>query len=462
MLIGAQEISLLWIWPFVLLLLCIAVLPLIPATAHWWHRNRNKLMVAVILAVVTLAYYQHRGFGIGHGDHVTEPGWPTVAAVLDHAIVQDFTPFIILLLSLYTISGGIVVRGDLRATPLINTGMLAFGGVIASAIGTTGASMVLIRPLLNSNKERRLVVHTVVFFIFIVSNIGGSLLPIGDPPLFIGYLRGVPFLWTLRLWQEWALVLLPLLVIYYIWDSIVYRREKPADIQRDVRQVQPLRVGGTINFVYLVGVVLAVALLVPGRQLQLGGWFFTPPPFLREAVQLGLMALSLLTTPRGVRKENEFNFVAINEVAALFIGIFITMQVPLEILHANGAWFAEQGFVRPWQYFWATGVLSSFLDNAPTYVVFFATAQELTTHAGPGVLPLVGGGFIREDLLIAVSCGAVFMGACTYIGNGPNFMVKSIAEQAGVRMPSFFGYMAYSGAVLIPLFILVTLVIFRS
>lgn len=457
---GSETPSLFWIWPFVTLLLAIAILPLIHRTEHWWHQNRNKLAVALVLGLITLVYYHQRGFGVTHGGHTTEPGWATIGSVLQHAIVDEYIPFIVLLLSLYTISGGIVVRGDIRATPAINTGILAFGGLIASFIGTTGASMVLIRPLLNTNKERKCVVHTVVFFIFIVSNIGGSLLPIGDPPLFIGYLRGVPFLWTLRLWVEWATLLVILLAVYYVWDRWAYNREEKVDLARDNADIQPLRVAGLINVPYLVGVILAVAFLVPGKELDLGFLKFTPPEHMREGVQIALMALSMLTTPRGLRRENDFNFGAINEVACLFIGIFVTMQVPIEILHANGHTFAEKGFIHPWQYFWATGVLSSFLDNAPTYVVFFETANQLTREPGEGIIKLVTGELIREDLLVAISCGAVFMGAMSYIGNGPNFMVKSIAEQSGVKMPSFFGFMAYSVAILVPLFVLLTFMFF--
>lgn len=449
-----------WIWPFVLLLLAIAILPLLPRTEHWWHNNRNKLLVAVVLSVVTLVYYQQRPVGVGHGEEISAPGWQTVRAVMQHAILDEYVPFIVLLFSLYTISGGILIRGDLRATPAVNTAILAFGGVIASVIGTTGASMLLIRPLLNTNKERKAVVHTVVFFIFIVSNIGGCLLPIGDPPLFIGYLRGVPFLWTLQLAAEWALVLGLALAVYYVWDWRAYRHEAQRDIARDDREVTPWRLAGGVNVFYLAGVVLAVALLVPGKALMIGPVSFTPPVFLREGVQLALTALSLLTTTRGLRAENKFTFGAINEVACLFIGIFITMQTPIEILHAHGASFAASGFVHPWQYFWGTGLLSSFLDNAPTYVVFFETANQLTTAPGAGVITLATGDYIREDLLTAISCGAVFMGAMTYIGNGPNFMVKSIAEQSGVKMPSFFGYMAYSCAVLLPLLIVATFLFF--
>lgn len=443
--------SMVWVSPFAALLLCIAFLPIIPATAHWWHHNRNKLIVAVALAIVTLVYYFTRAQGFGHGDHAAGPGMPAVLSVLNHAVLGEFIPFMSLLFALYVIAGGISIRGDLPAYPSVNTAFLATGGALASIIGTTGASMLLIRPLLMTNSERKHVRHTVVFFIFIVSNIGGCLLPIGDPPLFLGYLRGVPFLWTLHLWKEWAFCLAILLVVYYIWDVLAHKRETFGDIRRDETQRQPLKVRGWVNVAYLLGVVAATGLLDPSKPVPGTDW--TPPPYTREGVQLALVFLSLATTPAGIRKSNEFNYGAIVEVACLFIGIFICMQVPIEILNATGD---KLGLDTPAKFFWATGGLSSFLDNAPTYVVFFETANAMTHAAGPGIQPLLSGHFIRQDLLVAISLGAVFMGANTYIGNGPNFMVKSIAESSGVKMPSFFGYMIYSVLILLPLFGLVT------
>jgi Na+/H+ antiporter NhaD/arsenite permease-like protein len=291
-----------------------------------------------------------------------------------------------------------------------------------------------------------------VFFIVLVSNIGGTLLPIGDPPLFLGYLRGVPFTWTLVLWKEWAVLAVVLLVVYWIWDSIMVRRETVEDIKHDVEERRPLRLQGVVNLVLLTGVVFAVAFLDPSKPIP--GTEFHAFPFMRELVMLGLAGASLVMTPAGIREANRFNYHAIVEVAALFVGIFITMQVPLAVLKANGA---SLGLESPGQFFWLTGLLSSFLDNAPTYLVFFQTAESLTTEPGDGILTLMGGEFIRQDLLVGISLGAVFMGANTYIGNGPNFMVKSIAEQGGVRMPSFFGYMLYSLLVLVPCFVLVHL-----
>lgn len=448
--------TLVWVAPFAALLLCIAILPLIHKTAHWWEHNRNKLLVAAVLAIVTIIYYYARGYGLSHEHHVTEPGVATVKALLRHAVIADYVPFIVLLFSLYTISGGINLHGDIPAHPVTNTTILAIGATMASFVGTTGASMLLIRPLLQINSERRHVRHTVIFFIFLVSNIGGCLLPIGDPPLFLGYLRGVPFMWTLGLWKEWLFCSLILLAIYYAWDTMAYRREAKLDITRDETTREPLRVRGLLNVIYLVGVILAVAFLVPGEKLVGTNWVVPEHWYLREFVQLAMAGLSWITTSMPIRKANSFNFVAITEVACLFIGIFICMQVPMEILRARGS---ELGLTQPWHFFWATGALSSFLDNAPTYVVFFQTANGMTHAPGPGIFQLLDGNYIRLDLLVAISIGAVFMGANTYIGNGPNFMVKSIAEQSGVKMPSFIGYMAFSGAILIPVFVLVTIVL---
>ncbi|TWT45217.1 Citrate transporter [Phycisphaerae bacterium RAS1] len=437
--------------PFILQLLAIAVLPLLSRTQHWWEHNRNKLMLGAALALLALATFYMRADG-GRGA-------AAVGHVLHHALIDEYLPFMTLLASLYVIAGGIVVRGNIRPNPPANTCILAVGGLLASLIGTTGASMVLIRLLLRVNRERTHVAHTVVFFIFIVSNIGGTLLPIGDPPLFLGFLRGVPFFWTLSLLPQWLVMMIALLAIYYVWDTRVEKRETPAEkFAEEHKRFEPLRVFGLINVVWLLGVVAAVALLAPDKPVPGTAW--SPPPHLREAVQVGLALASLATTPRGLRRENEFSYHAISEVAALFIGIFITMQAPLEMLHSLAPRLSELGFTHPWQYFWSSGVLSSLLDNAPTYLVFFETANQLTHQSGPGIIRLVTGDYIREDLLAAISCGAVFMGANTYIGNGPNFMVKAIAERGGVKMPSFFHYMLYAAAVLLPLYILLTALFF--
>jgi Na+/H+ antiporter NhaD/arsenite permease-like protein len=366
-----------------------------------------------------------------------------------HAVLDEYVPFIVLLFSLYVIAGGLRLRGDLLALPAVNMSFLLIGGLMASLIGTTGASMVLIRPLLQTNRDRKHVAHTIVFFIFIVSNVGGTLLPIGDPPLFLGYLKGVPFFWTLRLALPWLVCLGVLLGVYYIWDRFVaFPREPEAILRTELEHYRPIRVDGRINLLWLGGVVAAVAWLVPGKPLAGTAW--RVPDYLRELVLLAFALLSLATTPRGLRRDVAFTYEAILEVAALFLGIFLTMQVPIEILQARGR---SLGLTAPIHFFWSTGLLSSFLDNAPTYVVFLETARSVAAPAGTALVELQSGGPIAENLLAAVSLGAVFMGANTYIGNGPNFMVKSIAESHGVRMPGFFGYMLYSVAILIPLFV---------
>jgi Na+/H+ antiporter NhaD/arsenite permease-like protein len=308
--------------------------------------------------------------------------------------------------------------------------------------------MLLIRPLLDTNAERKHVKHTVIFFIFVVCNCGGCLLPLGDPPLFLGYLFGVPFLWTLKLWPAWLLVNGLLLATYFLWDHFwYYPQEALADIRRDEQEVRPLRFRGVWpNALLLLGVVLAVALLDPGKPLP--GTHWHPWVYLREAAQLAMVVFSLRWTAAPIRADNRFSYGAIVEVAVLFLGIFLCMQAPLQILHVYGA---SLGLTAPAHFFWATGSLSSVLDNAPTYAVYFETARSV------GGDELVAG--VEESLLAAVSLGAVFMGAMTYIGNGPNFMVKSIAEEAGVAMPSFFGYIAYSAAFLLPLFTVVALLL---
>ena len=400
--------------PFVAMLLAIALLPL--RLPHWWESNRNKLLVAAVLGAPILVLYLARA-----------------PAALTHA-AADYVSFIILLGGLYVIAGGVRLRGDLEATPLVNTAFLATGTLLASLVGTTGASMLLIRPLLQTNRERARVQHTVVFFVFLVSNVGGMLTPLGDPPLFLGYLQGVPFTWTLRLWPHWLLMSAALLALYYVWDLRHHARESGAALRRDRTQVEPLRISGALNGIWLAGVVGAVA-------------FLHAP--VREIVILALAAVSMWQTPQTIRRANRFGSYPIVEVAVLFLGIFLTMIPALELLHARGA---ELGVRAPWQFFWATGVLSSFLDNAPTYLTFLALAQGIGLPA-----EVVG---VPHAILAAISVGAVAMGANTYIGNAPNFMVKAIAEEAGVRMPSFFGYMAYSGGILLPLFALATVLFF--
>jgi len=407
-------LSLWWVLPFVAMLLAIAVCPL--RAPRWWESNRNKLVVSLALGFPVVVFYLGR----------------RPAALRQTA--EEYASFIVLLAGLYVISGGLRLTGDLEATPPTNTAFLALGAVLASLIGTTGASMLLVRALLQTNRERTRVTHTVIFFIFLVSNIGGMLTPLGDPPLFLGYLQGVPFVWTLRLWPHWLLMVAILLAVYFAWDTIAHAREPSAAIRRDRARLEPLRVRGLPNLLWLGGILVAVA--------------FLREPW-REALIVASSALSLWRTPRDIRHANGFTAGPMIEVAVLFLGIFLTMIPALELLRLRGG---ELGVRQPWHFFWATGVLSSFLDNAPTYLTFLALGQ------GSGMASEVVG--VPHAILAAISVGAVAMGANTYIGNAPNFMVKAIAEEAGVRMPSFLGYMVYSGVVLIPLFIAVTLVFF--
>jgi Na+/H+ antiporter NhaD/arsenite permease-like protein len=408
------ELPLYTVLPFVAMLVTIALCPL--WAPHWWESNRNKALVSIVLGLPVLGLYLVRG----------------PRALLTAG--EEYLSFIILLSGLYVISGGILLRGDLEATPVVNTSFLAVGAGLASFIGTTGASMLLIRGLLQTNAERRHRRHTIIFFIFLVSNIGGMLTPLGDPPLFLGYLQGVPFTWTFRLWPQWLTMTLVLLGAYFVWDSVLHAREPLARLRRDRRDLEPLRLRGGLNLVWLAGVVLAVA--------------FLHEPW-REAVIVGLAAVSLWRTPRRIREANGFTSHPMVEVAVLFFGIFLTMIPALELLRLRGG---ELGVREPWQFFWATGVLSSFLDNAPTYLTFLALGQGL--RIGDDV---VG---VPNAILIAISVGAVAMGANSYIGNAPNFMVKSIAEEAKVPMPSFLGYMLYSAAILFPLFAAVTVLFF--
>ena len=433
-----QVLPLASVLPFALLLGSIALLPLF--APHFWEKNRNKAIVCAALALPFAAWLLR-----SHGANALHP--------LTHALL-DYASFLALLGSLYVISGGIYLRGSLAGSPLSNLSLLAIGALLANLIGTTGASMVLIRPLLRANKERKRKTHIVVFFIFVVSNCGGLLTPLGDPPLFLGFLKGVPFAWTLLLWKEWMIVNGALLMIFYVIDGWVLDREELADprpLLETVLHHQPLRVDGGINVLLLGGVVAAIV----GKGTY--HWGFG----VQEGLMLGMLLLSLKATPRAVHEQNHFGFGPILEVAILFLGIFVTMVAPLEILNARGS---ELGITQPWQYFWSTGLLSSFLDNAPTYLTFGATAagQLGASVDHPHYLgELLAKGPEAAKILAAISCGAVFMGANTYIGNGPNFMVKSIAESAGVKMPSFFGYMAWSLAVLIPLFAITTLICFR-
>ena len=481
--------------PFAILLLCVAILPLIPKTAHWWEHNTNKFLVAGSLGLLTLLYY-FLGCNFPIAQHLIEHklidpaeagGFAVAKTVFMNAIVTEFFPFIVLLFALFTITGGIRICSSLRATPLINCVILFIGSVLASFIGTTGAAMLLIRPLLDMNRGRKHKVHTLVFFIFCACNCGGCLTPLGDPPLFLGYLRGVDFFWTFNLWVEWAFVNLTLIALYFLWDTLWYYPREDHLAGTPATSGPPFTISGwMLNVPLLLGVVAAVAFLDPGRVVPGTDWH--PWYYLREVAQLGLAAVSLLFGSALIRKENVFNFLAIGEVAALFFGIFICMQAPLQILNVEGKNVVDiakekTGLREPMLFFWATGSLSSVLDNAPTYVVFFETARSLSPNSMEelmndphhkkldngkwyqfdddgkkvGEMVPVGKGFVEFHLLMAISLGAVFMGAMTYIGNGPNFLIKAVAEQDGVKMPSFFGYMVYSFIILLPLLVVMTL-----
>jgi Na+/H+ antiporter NhaD/arsenite permease-like protein len=406
--------------PFIILLLLIAILPLV--AERWWESNLNKAIVSIFLGLPMGIYY------LGHD-----------RLALIHTMAE-YISFIILLFALFTISGGILLKGDIRATPRNNSIYLAIGALLASFIGTTGAAMLLLRPVINTNAERQYKKHTIIFFIFTVCNIGGCLTPLGDPPLFLGYLKGVPFTWTFGLWREWLFMNTLLIAIYFLVDLRMYRKEDLGHIIEDEVNIEPISITGKINFLLVSGVVLSAALLAePWREISM----------------VALAITSLGVTKKEIRKSNDFNFKAITEVAVLFLGIFLTMIPALLLLKLRGG---ELGITEPWHYFWMTGMLSSFLDNAPTYLTFLSLSEGYVASAGLAVPEILAKVAITNDLLVAISLGAVFMGALTYIGNAPNFMVKAIAEEAKIKMPSFFGYMLWSYLVLLPLFILVTVI----
>ncbi|MEJ8853857.1 sodium:proton antiporter [Variovorax robiniae] len=443
----AAALSPLWGVPFAGILLSLALMPLL--APHFWHHHYGKVAAAWALAFLL-------PFGVAYGA-------PFAGEQLLHALVGEYIPFVVLLTALYTVAGGIHIRGNLHGAPGLNTGILAIGAVLASLMGTTGASMLLIRPLIRANDNRRHRVHVVVFFIFIVSNVGGSLTPLGDPPLFLGFLNGVDFFWTLRhLLPETLLVVGVLLVLFWFLDRFYYRQEGvlPVDPTPDTPGIG---FDGARNF-WLLGVIVALVLMSglwkSPVSFEILGTHVGLPGLVRDLGLVGITLLSLAITPDKVHADNRFSWAPMAEVAKLFAGIFLTIIPVIAMLRAGehgpfGAVVAAvtraDGQPDPAMYFWATGLLSAFLDNAPTYLVFFNTAGGnagtlMTTHA---------------DTLAAISAGAVFMGACTYIGNAPNMMVKAIADERGMRMPGFFGYMAWSGGILLPLFILSTLIFFR-
>jgi Na+/H+ antiporter NhaD/arsenite permease-like protein len=435
----------LWAVPFAGLLLSIAVAPLL--APQFWHHHYGKVTAAWATAFLA-------PFALTYGADIA---WRETL----HVVLLDYVPFIVVLFSLYTISGGVFVDGDLRATPLRNTGLLAAGTMIASITGTTGASVLLIRPLLRANAGRRFQVHVVVFFIFLVSNIGGSLTPLGDPPLYIGFLRGVDFFWpAIALWEITLTVAAILLTVFFLLDTVLMSREQDSQASEAAR---PIILRGKLNILLLglvIGVILDTAFWNTDLALGISGVEIDAKNVVRVVALLGLASLSLLFTPRTYREANNFSWGPIVEVAKLFAGIFVTIIPVIAMLRAgsSGAFAPALALLKHpdgspdnAMYFWLTGGLSSFLDNAPTYLVFFnAAGGNAVTLMGP-----------MAATLAAISAGAVFMGANTYIGNAPNFMVKAIAEEAGVRMPSFFGYMVWSVASLLPTFALATFLFFR-
>lgn len=434
--------------PFGIMLLMIAIGPLV--AEKFWEKNMNKLIVSLVLGVPTAVCLI-----IGGMMHE-----------LEHQLLYDYVPFIILLLALFVITGGIHLSGDIKAKPWINTTFLGVGWLLASIMGTTGAAMLLIRPVIATNQQRKYTTHTILFFIALVANCGGLLTPLGDPPLFMLFLRGASFSWFMHLAPEWAVTGLILLAIYFAMDTYFYRKEAWTALSADAREKQPLRLQGNINFLYLIGVVLSVAFINEGTIPQMGEedapiWL----KFLREIVLVSLLLLSLYTTKKSVRYEdNKFTWEPIIEVAVLFLGIFTTMTPALAYLKAHAA---DLGFTTPWQFYYATGLLSSFLDNTPTAVAFHGVASGLPESLAAAQAGIVDGvvegtsfvAGIPEVLLKAISLGAVMFGAMTYIGNGPNFMVKAIAEENNIKMPSFFGYMIkFSLIILLPVYIIVQLI----
>ena len=444
--------------PFVGILLSIAIAPLV--AEDFWHHHYGKVSLAwaLIFCIPYLIVFRDKG----------------VYDIL-HIYLLDYIPFIVLLWGLYTVAGGILVRGTLRGTPTVNTLILLIGTAIASWVGTTGASMLLIRPMIRANAYRQSKVHLIVFFIFLVSNIGGSLTPLGDPPLFLGFLHGVPFFWTMTILPHMVFVSVFVLVIFFVFDSIMFKRE--GGQVPDDGTSEPLRVDGVFNSVFLLGVMGAVLMSgtwKPGKDFNVFGVHLPLQNLAREVIIIFCGLLSLRFTPVSdeLRQANGFTWFPIEEVGKLFAGIFITIIPALKILQAgaDGALSSLVSVVeQPIHYFWITGGLSSFLDNAPTYLTFFNTGLG-KLHMSEEILPeILASGFdLSKDpryqtfvnYLTAISCGAVFMGANTYIGNAPNFMVKAIAESQDIRMPSFFGYMLWSGLILLPIFVIVTFVFF--
>ena len=443
-------LSIYWVIPFAGILLSIAIFPLI--APHFWHKNFGKVSLFwSISLLIPLLITQHIGFSV------------TLYEVL-HVGLLEYVPFIILLLALFTISGGVRLKGSLVGKPIVNVLIILIGTLLASWMGTTGAAMLLIRPLIRANQKRKYKVHTVVFFIFLVANIGGSLTPLGDPPLFLGFLKGVSFFWTTSaMFLPMLMVVCYLIVVYFLMDSYLYKREDISVIENDDNtNTEKLSLEGSFNLILLLGVIGSVLLSGfwrPHIYFSIYHVHVELQNLTRDILLLLLTYVSWQQTPQSIRKANEYTWFPIVEVAKLFAGIFITIIPAISILKAGdkGALAAiiqsvsnESGPVN-YMYFWLTGILSSFLDNAPTYLVFFNTA------GGDPTLLMTD----YYNTLLAISAGAVFMGANTYIGNAPNFMVKSISESSGIEMPSFFGFLVkYSLPILFPIFFIVSIVFF--
>jgi Na+/H+ antiporter NhaD/arsenite permease-like protein len=441
--------------PFAGMLLSLALFPLLAPS--FWHHHYKKVSAAWAFVLAAPWLVQYGGLGL----------W-----VILEVLLLDYVPFLILLWGLYTVSGGILLRARLVATPRLNVAFLAAGTVLASLMGTTGAAMLLVRPLLRANAWRRHRAHVFVFFIFLVANVGGLLTPLGDPPLFLGFLRGVPFFWTLSLWPMYLVAAVTLLTVFFVIDRTLLRRELDVRPTHEVpHQRESFAVLGAHNVVLLLGILGAV-LLSGVWQAPSFTWFgihFAYHNILRDLAIVAIGLVSVASTPRAVRDENGFTWSAITEVAWLFFGIFVTIIPALAILRAGeaGSLGSLVATVRePWQYFWVSGALSSFLDNAPTYLTFMTLAMGQLGVDPAQVHAVLSGGVSHPaaaqfvTCLKAVSLGSVLMGANTYIGNAPNFMVLSIAKDHGVKMPGFFGYMLWSGAVLIPTFLLLTVLFF--
>ena len=414
--------------PFCMMLLCIAILPL--CAPHWWEDNNHKLQISLLLSVPTASYLILIGMG----------------KLLGHQILFEYLPFIILLQALYVVTGGIHVSGNLQARPHVTTIFLAVGYVLASIMGTTGAAMLLIRPLITTIRERHFKTHTILFFIAAVANCGGLLTPLGDPPLFMLYLSGAEFTWFIKLLPMWLTTGILLLGTYFLVDLFFYRRERQTVIDADEDNVSPIHIHGKVNFLYLILIVFAVAFINEKHIPTMRNNDVVGLHFMREYALMGIALLSLLTTKRTVRKRNNFSWAPINEVTILFFGIFVTMTPALVFLNVHAA---DLGLTSTSHFYYATGALSSVLDNTPTALAFHTVAMGLTD-----VPPMIAG--VPEPILKAIATGTVFFGSMTYIGNGPNLMVKAIAEEHHIKMPSFVSYIfKFSLIVLLPIYVVV-------